>query len=70
MFSSFWPYVGALSSPANHPVEAESIGSLATTSFCTDPHLGHSNRRCSKPIGPGLMRAKPDTGNHSTTGIP
>jgi len=27
------------------------------TSFCTVLHLGHSNRRCSKPIGPGLMRA-------------
>ena len=57
MFSSFWPYVGALSSPASHPAEADCMGSLATTSFCTEPHLGHSNRRCSKPIGPGLMRA-------------
>jgi hypothetical protein len=31
------------------------MGSLATTSFCTESHLGHSNRRCSKPMGPGLM---------------
>jgi hypothetical protein len=27
------------------------------TSFCTELHLGHSNLRCSKPMGPGLMRA-------------
>jgi hypothetical protein len=33
------------------------MGSLATTSFCTELHLGHSNKRCSKPKGPGLMRA-------------
>jgi hypothetical protein len=25
--------------------------------LCTESHLGHSNRRCSKPMGPGLMRA-------------
>src|SRR6202158_2589463 len=51
------PQFGALSSPASHPTEADFIGSLATTSFCTELHLGHSNRRCSKPIGPGPMRA-------------
>ena len=33
------------------------MGSLAMTSFCTELHLGHLNRRCSKPMGPGLMRA-------------
>jgi hypothetical protein len=27
------------------------------TSFCTKLHLGHSNRRCSKPMGPELIRA-------------
>ena len=48
---------GALSSPASHPTKADCIGSLATTSFCTKWHLGHSNWRCSKPMGPGLMRA-------------
>ena len=51
------PQVGVLSSPASHPTEADCIGSLATTSFCMKLHLGHSNRRCSKPMGPGLMRA-------------
>jgi hypothetical protein len=51
------PQFGALSSPASHPTEADFIGSLETTSFCTELHLGHSNRRCSKPMGPGLMRA-------------
>src|SRR5260370_31875162 len=51
------PSVGALSSPASHPTEVDFIGSLAMTSFCTELHLGHSNRRCSKPMGPGLTRA-------------
>jgi hypothetical protein len=51
------PQFGALSSPASHPTEADFIGSLAMTSFCTELHFGHSNRRCSKPIGPGLTRA-------------
>jgi hypothetical protein len=50
------PQFGALSSPASHPTEVDFIGSLAMTSFCTELQLGHSNRRCSKPIGPGLMR--------------
>jgi hypothetical protein len=48
---------GALSSPANHPTEADFMGSLATAWFFTEAHLGHSNRRYSRPIGPGLMRA-------------
>src|SRR5258706_1224226 len=51
------PQFGALSSPASHPTEADLMGSLATASFCTELHLGHSNRRCSNPMGPGLMRA-------------
>jgi len=51
------PQFRALSSPASHPTEADFIGSLAMTSFCTELHFGHSNRRCSKPIGPGLTRA-------------
>ncbi|SHJ22231.1 hypothetical protein SAMN05444159_0021 [Bradyrhizobium lablabi] len=33
------------------------MGSLATTSFFAESQLGHSNRRCSKPMGPGLMLA-------------
>jgi hypothetical protein len=51
------PQFGALSSPASHPTEADFIGSLAMTSFCTELQLEHSNRRCSKPMGPGLTRA-------------
>ena len=51
------PQFGALSSPTSHPAEADFIGSPATTSFCTELHLGHSNRRCSKPIELGLMLA-------------
>jgi len=51
------PQFRALSSPASRPTEADFIGSLAMTSFCTELHFGHSNRRCSKPIGPGLTRA-------------
>jgi hypothetical protein len=52
------PQFGALSSPESHPrAEADFIGSPATTSFRTELHLGHSNRRCSKPIGLGLMLA-------------
>ena len=57
MFQFQLGYAGALSSPASHPTEADFMGSLATTSFCTKSHAGHSNRRCSKPIGPWLMRA-------------
>jgi hypothetical protein len=57
MSSMALPQFGALSCPASHCAEADSIGSLATTSFCTELHLGHSNRRCSKPIGLGLMLA-------------
>lgn len=52
------PQFGALSSSESHPrAEADFIGSPATTSFRTELHLGHSNRRCSKPIGLGLMLA-------------
>jgi len=57
MFQFQLGFAGALSSPASHPTEADFMGSLATTSFSTKSHAGHSNRRCSKPIGPGLMRA-------------
>jgi hypothetical protein len=34
------------------------MGSLATTSFFAVSQLGHSKRRCSKPMGPGLMLAR------------
>jgi hypothetical protein len=51
------PQFGALSCPASHCAEADLIGSPATTSFCTELHFGHSNRRCSKPMGLGLMLA-------------
>ena len=43
--------------PTMCPTEVDFIGSLAMTSFRTELHFGHSNRRCSKPIGPGLVRA-------------
>jgi hypothetical protein len=49
------PQFGAISSPASHPADADFIGSLITTFFCTELHLGQSNRRCSNPIGPALM---------------
>src|SRR6202035_3647193 len=51
------PQFGTLSCPASHSAETDFIGSPATTWFCTKLHLGHSNRRCSKPIGLGLMLA-------------
>lgn len=51
------PQVGAISSPASHPAEADFIGSHMTTRFCTELHLGQSNSRCSNPIGPGLTLA-------------
>jgi hypothetical protein len=51
------PQFGALSSPASHPTEADFIGSLATTSFCTKWHLGHSNRRYSKMQGSVMPQA-------------
>ena len=35
----------------------EFTGSFGTISFSTCLQLGHSNRRCSNPRGPGLMRA-------------
>src|SRR5207248_10327644 len=47
---------GALSSPASQPTEADFMGSLVMTSFSTYLHRTHSNRRCSKPTGPGLIR--------------
>ena len=43
--------------PTMCPTEVDFIGSLVMTSFCTELHFGHSNWRCSKPIGPGLVRA-------------
>ena len=47
---------GALSSPASQPTEADFMGSLVMTAFSTYLHRTHSNRRCSKPTGPGLIR--------------
>jgi hypothetical protein len=43
-----------MSSPASHPAEADFMGSLIATLFCTEVHLGQSNSRCSNPTGPGL----------------
>jgi hypothetical protein len=43
------PYVGGLSSLASHPSMSEVMGSLDTTTLCTQPHFWHSNVRQSEP---------------------
>ena len=50
--ASSYPQVGAVSSPASHPAEADFMGSLIATLFCTELHLGQSNSRYSNPTGP------------------
>jgi hypothetical protein len=44
-------------SPASQPAAAGLKGSDATTLISTRLHFGHSNNRCSKPIGPGETRS-------------
>jgi hypothetical protein len=51
------PQFGVLSSPASQPVAFDLIGSNAMTLISTWSHLGHSNNRCSKPIGPVETRS-------------
>ena len=51
------PQFGVLSSPASQPVASDLIGSDAMTLISTWSHLGHSNNRCSKPIGPVETRS-------------
>jgi hypothetical protein len=48
---------GVRSSPASQPAAVDLKGSDAMTSISTRSHLGHSNSRCSKPIGPGETRS-------------
>jgi hypothetical protein len=45
------PQFGVLSSPASQPVAFDFKGSDAMTLISARSHLGHSNNRCSKPIG-------------------
>jgi hypothetical protein len=51
------PQFGVLSSPASHPNALDLNGSDATTLISTRSHLGHSNNRCSKPVGPDDTRS-------------
>jgi hypothetical protein len=51
------PQFGALSSPASQPAAFDLKGSDAVTLISTWSHLGHSNNRCSKPIGPEETRS-------------
>ena len=51
------PQPGAPGSPASQPAALDLKGSDAMTLISTRLHLGHSNNRCSKPIGPGEMRS-------------
>ena len=44
-------------SPASQPAALDLKGSEAMTLISTWLRLGHSNNRCSKPIGPGEMRS-------------
>jgi len=51
------PQFGALSSPASQPAAFDFKGSDAVTLISTWSHLGHSNNRCSKPMGPEDTRS-------------
>src|ERR1700692_1797857 len=51
------PQLGDLSSPASQPAAFDLNGSDAMRLISTWSHLGHSNKRCSKPIGPGETRS-------------
>ena len=48
---------GVPGSPASQPAALELKGSDAITLISTWLHFGHSNNRCSKPMGPGEMRS-------------
>jgi hypothetical protein len=48
---------GVPGSPGSQPAALGLKGSDAMTLISTRSHLGHSNNRCSKPIGPGKMRS-------------
>src|ERR1700726_4461164 len=51
------PQLGEVSSPASQPVAFDLKGSDAMTLISTWSHFGHSNNRCSKPIGPVETRS-------------
>ena len=57
LFSEISVQPGAPGSPASQPAALDLNGSDAMTVTSTRLHLGHSNNRCSKPIGPGEMRS-------------
>jgi hypothetical protein len=56
-FSEIVDQPGVPGSPASQPAALDLKGSDAMTLISTWLHLGHSNSRCSKPIGPGEMRS-------------
>jgi|SRR6187431_3374501 hypothetical protein len=56
-FSEISVQPGVPGSPASQPAALDLKGSDAMTLISTRLHLGHSNNRCSKPIGPGEMRS-------------
>jgi hypothetical protein len=56
-FSEISVQPGVPGSPASQPAALDLKGSDAITLTSTRLHLGHSNNRCSKPIGPGEMRS-------------
>jgi hypothetical protein len=51
------PQLGVLGPSASQPTAFDSRGSDAIKRSSTWSHLGHSNSRCSNPIGPGEMRS-------------
>ena len=56
-FSEISAQPGVPGSPASQPAALDLKGSDAMTLISTWLHFGHSNSRCSKPIGPGEMRS-------------
>lgn len=56
-FSEIGAQPGVPGSPASQPAALDLKGSDAITLISTRLHLGHSNNRRSKPIGPGEMRS-------------
>jgi hypothetical protein len=64
-FSEISVQPGVPGSPASQPAALDLKGSDAMTLISTRLHLGHSNNRCSKPIGPGEMRSQ----HHSSSAM-
>jgi hypothetical protein len=56
-FSEISAQPGVPGSPASQPAAVDLKGSDAMTLISTWLHCGHSNNRCSKPIGPGETRS-------------